>query len=250
MMNKRENGGAETLLLIDLHAHSSGISRCCRIPAEAVIEEAKRIGLDGIALTNHYQKKDLKGRDPLEYVKLYLEEFHRAKEIGDRIGIRVLYGIEVTMEAHSLVHMLIYGVSEDFLYAHPTLYEYSQETLYRAVKAAGGVLIQAHPYRKCDRLMDTALMDGIEISCHPLYEGTHYAALRRIAERDGLILTCGGDYHADTYRPKCGMYLPDSVTTGEALGAYLMEADTLRMCVQEVDGSTPFDVIYRPARKR
>ena len=93
-------------------------------------------------------------------------------------------------------------------------------------------------------------MDGIEISCHPLYEGTHCEEMRRIAERNGLLLTCGGDYHADTYRPKCGMYLPDSVTTGEALGAYLKEADTLRMCVQEVDGSTPFDVIYRPARKR
>ena len=248
-MNQRENGEA-TLGLIDLHAHSSGISRCCRIPAETVIEEARRIGLDGIALTNHYQKKDLKGREPLEYVKLYLEEFHRARAYGEANGIRVLYGIEVTMEGFKLVHMLIYGVSEDFLYAHPTLYEYSQEELYRAVKAAGGVLIQAHPYRRGDSLMDTALMDGIEISCHPLYEGTHCEEMRRIAERDGLLLTCGGDYHADTYRPKCGMYLPDSVTTGEALGAYLMEADTLRMCVQEVDGSTPFDVIYCPARKR
>ena len=37
-------------MLIDLHAHSSGISKCCRIDAEEVVREAVRIGLDGICL--------------------------------------------------------------------------------------------------------------------------------------------------------------------------------------------------------
>ena len=43
-------------MLIDLHAHSSGISHCCRIPYDEVIRTAKEAGLCGIVLTNHYPK--------------------------------------------------------------------------------------------------------------------------------------------------------------------------------------------------
>ena len=38
-------------MLIDLHAHSSGISRCCKIPAPKVLEVSRDLGLDGIVLT-------------------------------------------------------------------------------------------------------------------------------------------------------------------------------------------------------
>ena len=38
-------------MLVDLHTHSSGISKCCRIPIEQVVEEAKNVGIDGIVLT-------------------------------------------------------------------------------------------------------------------------------------------------------------------------------------------------------
>ena len=44
-------------MLIDLHAHTGGISKCCRIPADKVVQAAKDVGLDGIVLTNHYQKE-------------------------------------------------------------------------------------------------------------------------------------------------------------------------------------------------
>jgi histidinol phosphatase-like PHP family hydrolase len=44
------------LMLIDMHAHSSGISTCCQIPYDKVIDTAKENGMDGIVLTNHYQK--------------------------------------------------------------------------------------------------------------------------------------------------------------------------------------------------
>ena len=38
-------------MLLDLHAHSSGISRCCKIPAPTVLEVSRDLGLDGIVLT-------------------------------------------------------------------------------------------------------------------------------------------------------------------------------------------------------
>ena len=43
-------------MLIDLHAHTSGISRCCRIPIPEVLRQTLDNGMDGIVLTDHYQK--------------------------------------------------------------------------------------------------------------------------------------------------------------------------------------------------
>ena len=57
-------------------------------------------------------------------------------------------------------------------------------------------------------------------------------------------MTCGGDYHADTHRVRCGMYLPETVTDGVALGAYLKESDAVRLCVQEVGQQNAFDLTY------
>lgn len=34
-------------MLIDLHAHSSGIGKCCGIPFEEVLKRALAVGIDG-----------------------------------------------------------------------------------------------------------------------------------------------------------------------------------------------------------
>ena len=33
-------------MLIDMHAHTSGISRCCKRPAEEIVEIAKAAGIE------------------------------------------------------------------------------------------------------------------------------------------------------------------------------------------------------------
>ena len=43
-------------MLVDFHAHTSGISKCCAISAQEVIATTKAFGMDGIVLTNHYKK--------------------------------------------------------------------------------------------------------------------------------------------------------------------------------------------------
>lgn len=220
-------------MLIDLHAHSSGISKCCRIPFEDVLKQALSVGIDGIVLTNHYQKSYISDSDAAAFASKYTAEFYAAKQYGEQIGCKVFFGIEMTMEKYKGVHMLIYGVEPDFLLKHPALFDCTQAQLYRTVKACNGVVVQAHPFRNGTAVMDTALLDGVEINCHPLYKQSHAAELTAIAEKNHLILTCGGDYHADTYRPRCGMILPDDLESNIELGRFLASDRKKKLYVQE-----------------
>lgn len=237
-------------MLIDLHAHSSGISKCCRIPAEQVVRAALEVGLDGIVLTNHYQKNYVTDGDYTAFAKRYVEEFRYAKQCGDALGLKVFFGVEITTEQYPGVHMLLYGIEESLIETHPTLFDLSQEELYRLTKEAGGTVIQAHPYRKGKRLLDTRYMDGVEVNCHPLYGTSDFADMLKIAEGANLILTCGGDYHADTYRPRCGTYLPDTLKDSVELGRLIGTADSLTLCIHEPNTPTPYDFLYvRPSAR-
>lgn len=232
-------------MLIDLHTHSSGISTCCRIPYDAVIRAALHVGLDGIVLTNHYSKSYVADGDYAAFAKEYTKEFHLARAFGETVGCKVFFGVEVTMEYYDRVHVLVYGIEERFLEENPTLFDFTLEELYQRVKAVGGTVVQAHPYRKQPRLLDTRYLDGVEVNCHPKYGTSNFEEVLAVAKRDGLILTCGGDYHADTaYRPRCGVYLPDDIADSVALGKYLLAADALTLCIHEPNAAASFDYCH------
>ena len=232
-------------MLIDLHAHTSGISKCCKIDAPGMVRVAKDAGLDGVVLCNHYDECYVKNGDALAFARRYVEEYEYARACGEEIGCSVLFGIELSPLRYPGVHLLIYGLGPDFLLENPHLYEAEQQELYRTVQRAGGILVQAHPWRRQDRLLDVRYLDGVEISCHPLYDGTHLRFLAAVAAENELFLTCGGDFHNDTHRPKCGIYLPDGIENTEMLAAYFIGAEDVRLAVQEVDERRTHNVIFR-----
>lgn len=231
-------------MLVDLHAHSSGISRCCRASFDVVIRTALEVGVNGIVLTNHYQKSYINDNDFAAFARRYTNEFRLAKSYGDTVGCQVFFGTEITMEQHNGAHILLYGIEERFIEENPTLFDLPQAELYRMVKSVGGVMIQAHPYREKKNLLDTRFLDGVEVNCHPLYGKSDFADMLMIAQKNGLILTCGGDFHADTYRPRCGTYLPDHLRNGKEIGKYLLSADSLKLCIHEPNTEEPYDYLY------
>ena len=229
-------------MLIDMHAHTSGISTCCKADGARVLAAARSVGIDGVCLVNHYHKPYLEetGESPSEFAERYLAEYEAVRALGNEMALRVLFGIEVTMERHNRVHILIYGVEPDFVRRHLTMFDYTQEELYRAAHEGGGLLVQAHPLRLGkNSLLDPKYLDGVEISSHLLYDGTHYAELAEFARANGLLLTSGGDYHADTPRPTCGLYLPEDLADARAIMTYLQRADRIKMCMQESRDTAP-----------
>ena len=220
-------------MLMDLHAHSAGISRCCRIPADEVLRHALACHIDGIVLTNHYQKCYIEDGNAAAFAERYITEFYTAEEFGKQLGCKVFFGVEVTPEFAPNVHLLVYGVEPAFLREHPCVYDYTLPELYAAVKEHNGLLVQAHPFRNGATVQDTAYLDGVEVNCHPIYGKSYCDELLEIAKANGLLVTCGGDYHADTYRPQCGVFVPDTVDTMQDLCAYLLADGEKSICVQE-----------------
>lgn len=58
------------------------------------------------------------------------------------------------------------------------------------------------------------------------------------------MLTCGGDFHADTYRPRCGTYFPDEIADSYSLGRYLRSTDRIKLCIHEPYAENCFDYDY------
>ncbi len=235
------------MTLVDMHAHSSGISTCCRIPYNTVIQRAKETGIGGIVLTNHYVKTYVADDRYEDFAEAYLSEYHKAKGYGDSVGVKVFFGVEVTMDWDKNVHLLVYGVPHSFVTDHPRMCLYSLEVLYRTVHEYGGILVQAHPYRRQPRLQDLNYLDGVEISCHPSlhYGGSFASELKKIAEENGKLLTCGGDYHADVaYRPQCGVFIPEDLSGDKALAEWLIAQNSLTLRVHEPGGDW-HDVFYQ-----
>lgn len=226
-------------MLIDMHAHSSGISRCCRYDAKTVLQHAKEIGIDGIVLTNHYQADYIINGDTEEFIKRYYEEYLLCKKYGDEIDMKVFFGVEVTVSATPNVHLLIYGADEKFLLQNPMLFDMSLKALHILCRENGCALVQAHPFRNKSTIMDTRYLDGLELNCHPLYDGTHRDELAAKAKAENLMLTCGGDYHGDTYRANCGTYLPDSINDHRDIAEFILKESSVKLRIQE-----PHEKVY------
>lgn len=215
-------------MLIDPHVHSSGISPCSKRTPEKLIAEYVVDKMDGLVLTNHCDQNWI-GRLGFDnygdWCKAYNEEYYKTKALGEKYGIKVFFGIEVTALYNIAVHYLIYGMTPDELIGSPELYTFSQEELYNYCKEKDYALIQAHPYRNGASPQDPRFLDGVEINCHPNYKFTMERELRAFAAEHNLKLTCGSDFHGDTYKPRqCGIYVPDSITNEKELKDFILKS--------------------------
>jgi predicted metal-dependent phosphoesterase TrpH len=111
-------------MVIDIHTHSYPASSCSSVSEDQLIEEAKRIGLDGICLTDHN----------------FVWNPDRVKALNQKHGFLVLRGNEITTDQG---HMLVFGL-------HTIIRErgiIKLDELRREVKKADGFMIVVHPFR-------------------------------------------------------------------------------------------------------
>lgn len=207
--------------LIDPHIHSSGISRCSRRSPAAVIAQLIADGTDGIVLTNHCDAHYIEGTTYKDFCEKYVAEAALTKELGEKYGKKVFFGAEINTTTIPNVHYLIYGITPELFLDSPVLFDLPQKELFDWCVSNSLTLFQAHPYRNGTVPQDPRCLHGVEINCHPIYRTTEEVRVRKFAEENGLFLSCGSDFHGDTYKPKCGIYLPDEIECEADLGLYL-----------------------------
>ncbi len=171
-------------MVIDLHVHTSPASPCSSAPVDDLIEEAKRIGLDGICLTDHNHVWD-----PAE-----------VEALRKRHDFLVLRGNEVTTNQGDI---LVFGLDKQ-IDGIITLQDLRKEVL-----EAGGFMIVAHPFRGFlvvgvdqagltpERAMKRPLfrlVDAVEVLNGKVTEKENEFAAR-VTEGLGLPGTGGSDAH-------------------------------------------------------
>lgn len=204
-------------MIIDMHSHTSGISLCSRIDYKSLTILNKELGYDAFILTNHYTKDYVKDNNPLEFAKRYIEEYYKAKEVGDKIGIKVFFGVEITLNNYGGIHLLVYGIEPELLLDHPEIYNYTLPQIYEVAHSHNGFLVQAHPFRPVLTLLDVNYLDGVEINCHLGHNGPFPDEVFEIAKKHNLFVTCGGDFHNDSPRIMCGIITKDYINDVQSL---------------------------------
>ena len=85
---------------LEMHAHDCEVSPCAVIKAKELVDGYKEAGYDGIVITNHFDKgiMHLWGETTEEHYQTYLRGYELAKEEGERVGLRVILGMEIRLE--------------------------------------------------------------------------------------------------------------------------------------------------------
>ena len=161
---------------IDLHVHSRNSGDNEADPEETV-KRAIKLGLDGIAFTEHYLYA---ASEPIEQLR---EKY--GKEI------MLFRGVEFSAAEG---HCLVFGADTDKL----ALKNAAMADVVRAVKEAGGVVIPSHPYRIGNSLGD--LLGSVPGICAVEgYNGANMHAMNtkaiETAQRLKLPYTGGSDAH-------------------------------------------------------
>lgn len=194
--------------LYETHMHTSQASACGRSTGKEMARALKDAGYTGTIVTDHNWGGNTcvdRNLPWKEWVDLFFAGYRDAKEEGDKIGLQVFPGWEA---GYSGSEFLIYGLQPEFMAEHSELKEATPKEQYDLVHNAGGIVIQAHPYREEWYIPEVRLfpddVDGCEIvnATHSSHLSTAHNDpefdVRAIAyaKEHGFCTTAGSDVHS------------------------------------------------------
>ncbi|MFW6006764.1 MAG: PHP domain-containing protein [Bacillota bacterium] len=217
------------LFKYDIHVHTDEVSPCGKIEAEKMVKLYKKAGYAGVVITDHFRSRfftDINtGISHEEKVDRYLLGYRKAKKLGDKMGIKIFWGLEITFPENSNDY-LVYGINEEILNKYRNITEIGLAEFYKLMKKINEdiLIFQAHPFRTGTTIMDPELLDGIEIyNGNPRHDSRNELALK-FAQRHGLRKISGSDFHQLEDLGQGGIILPEKPET---------EADLVQMLKKE-----------------
>lgn len=186
----------------ETHLHSSPVSKCGRYSVRENMEFYKKIGYDGIFLTNHFINANIGCDRTLPYkeqVEFFFRDVEDGLSLADEIGIKFFWGVETSCFG---TDFLIYGLSKEWYLSHPEIVEISAKEMLTMMASDGALIVHAHPFREASYIDHIRLfpnhVHAVEIdNCGNSPLQNEMAAI--YAERYGIHTSAGSDNHVAGY---------------------------------------------------
>lgn len=214
---------SSVVLSAELHAHSA-LSYDGRDPVSLLLQQAKAVGLDAIAITDH------------DEIQASLDAVSLAEDYG-------LIGIPATEVSSKAGHILALGVENQIPKGRPFA-----ETI-EQIRSEGGIAVVPHPFQKSrngvgPHISTEALasVDAIEVYNSRLLTGRGNRQARKFAETHELPMTAGSDAHISEMVGQAVTGIDTAETNVESIIEAIRDGRTV------VEGKrTPWHISFRQA---
>ena len=222
--------------LYETHMHTCQASACGKSTGKEHARFYKEQGFDGIIVTDHFFGGNTSVDCTLpweERIDRFWSGYEDAKEEGDRIGLDVFFGLE---QNFGFDEYLIYGLTKEYMKAHPEMERWTRRQQLEEVHKAGGCVIQAHPFRMrfyMDRIrLGQQFADGIEVA-NAGNERLDDARARRYGLEKGLVMTAGSDNHRSPASSLFGVMLEKRLTSIDDYVKIILDRNEIGLYVPE-----------------
>ena len=191
--------------------HTAQVSACAVSTAAEQVARYKDCGYTGIIVTDHFINgnstcpRHLPWQDKMAF---FAAGYEAAKEAGAECGLDVFFGWEYSLRGTDL---LTYGLGMDFLLANPGMDKLSIQEYSALVRANGGYLAQAHPFRYAAYIQNPfpvqpEYLDGLEVYNASMPDEVNSQAFV-FAKNNGLPMQAGSDAHNASLPYFAGVWL-------------------------------------------
>ncbi len=172
------------------------MSPCARVDAKTLVEKYIEAGYDGIYITDHFfAKNDFNNYYELSWRDFIDNHFSGYEAVSEAANgrIDVFCGAELRILTN-INDYLVYGVDKNFFYEHD-LIKMTLCEVYDAIKGAGGLLFQAHPFRNNMVVTSPKYLDGIEVYNGNARQESRNTIAQVWADKFDLLKISGSDFH-------------------------------------------------------
>jgi len=222
--------------LYETHLHTAGVSKCAVSGGADYIAGYIEKGYTGIIVTDHFFNANTAVYRKLpwkEWVNRFCSGYEKARREGEKQGLDVFFGWEETFDGSD--DYLIYGLDKEWLLEHPEVRTWTRLQQHKAVRDAGGCVVQAHPFRQRDYISRIVLSAGC-VDAVEVINGGHETEFNnrawRYAQKIGKPMLEGSDIHnADSviYGDVCGVYLDKKLNNIQDFVNIILNKENIRL---------------------
>jgi hypothetical protein len=182
----------------ETHLHTAPVSKCAKCGVRENLEFYKKLGYDGVFITNHFLDGNVSVDRSLPYneqIEFYFSDYEEGVRLSKEIGIKVFFGVEISNRG---TDFLVYGLDKEWFLSHPEIMQMKKSEELKLFMDSGALVIQAHPFREAGYIDHIRLfprcVHGVEILNASMNDFVNEMA-KHYADSYSLIHFAGSDNH-------------------------------------------------------